>query len=69
MAHQLGQKVRLVPTQGAHQKEKQGTVTSITKTQVGVIADGELSEVRYRTADGFPVRKIDRQFPCYKVVA
>lgn len=69
MAHQLGQKVRLVPTQEAHQKEKQGTVTSVTKTQVGVTADGELSEVRFRIADGFPVKKIDQQFPCYKVVA
>lgn len=68
MAHQLGQNVRLVPTQGAYQKEKQGTVTSLTKTQVGVTEDGELGEVRYRIADGLPVRKIDQQFPCYKVV-
>ena len=69
MAHQLGQKVRLVPSQGAYQKEKQGTVTSLTKTQFGVTASGELGEVRYRIADGFPVRKIDEQFPCYRVVA
>lgn len=69
MAHQLGQKVRLVPTQGAYQKEKQGTITSITKTQVGVTADGELGEVRYRITDGLPIRKIDQQFPCYAVVA
>lgn len=68
MTFLVGQKVRLVPTQGAYQKEKQGTVTSITKTQVGVTADGELGEVRYRIADGLPVRKIDQQFPRYKVV-
>jgi len=69
MTYQLGLEVRLVPTQGAYQKEKIGTVTSLTKTQVGVTVDGTLSEVRFRIADGFPVRKIDQQFPCYKVVA
>lgn len=69
MRYQLGQKVRLVPTQGAYQKEKQGSITSLTKTQLGVTVDGESGEVRYRIVDGFPVRKIDQQFPCYKVVA
>ena len=69
MTFQKGQKVRLVPTQGGYQKEKPGTVTSVTKTQVGVTADGERFEIRYRLADGFPVHKIDQQFPCYKVVA
>ncbi|HDQ4517318.1 hypothetical protein [Pseudomonas aeruginosa] len=59
MSLQIGQSVRLVPTQGAHQREKPGTVTSITRTQVGVTADGEQYEVRYRIADGFPVRKFD----------
>lgn len=69
MAYKLGQNVRLVPTQGANQNEKHGTITSLTKTQLGVTANGELGEVRYRIADGFPFRKIDQQFPCYKVVA
>lgn len=69
MAFQVGQKVRLVPTQGAYQKSKQGTVTSITKTQVGITADEERSEVRYRIVDGLPVRKNDQVFPCYKVEA
>lgn len=64
----IGQQVRLVPTEGAYQKEKQGVVTSLTKTQVGVTADGERYEVRYRVSDGLPVRKIDREFPCYRVV-
>ena len=64
----LGQSVRLKPTQGALQKDKVGKVTSITPTQVGVTAEGELGEVRYRTSDGMPVRKADQGFPCYKVV-
>lgn len=69
VAYQLGQKVRLVPTQGAYQKDRQGTVTSITRTQVGVTADGERHEVRYRVEDGYPVRKSDREFPCFKISA
>lgn len=66
---QIGQKVRLVPTQGAYQNEKQATITSLTKTQLGVTVGDESNEVRYRIVDGFPVRKIDQQFPCYKVEA
>lgn len=69
MQFQIGQKVRLVPTQGAYQKERQGTVSSLTRTQVGVQPEGQLGEVRYRIEDGLPVRKIDQGFPCYKVVA
>lgn len=68
MSFTNGQKVRLVPTEGVYQKDKQGTVTSLTKTQVGVTADGARTEVRFRIKDGLPVRKIDQEFPCYKVV-
>lgn len=64
----LGQSVRLKPTQGALQKEKVGKVTSLTTTQVGITAEGEPAEVRYRISDGMPVRKIDQEFPCYQVV-
>lgn len=60
MQFQIGQRVRLVPTQGAYQKERQGTVTSLTRTQVGVQTEGLLGEVRYRLEDGLPVRKIDQ---------
>lgn len=63
----LGQSVRLKPTQGALQKDKVGKVTSLTPTQVGITAEGELAEVRYRTSDGMPVRKVDQEFPCYQV--
>lgn len=69
MAFEIGQNVRLVPTQGAHQNERCGKVTSVTRTQVGVKADGQMREVRYRIEDGLPVHKIDQQFPCYKVTA
>lgn len=68
MEFHVGQTVRLKPTQGALQKDKVGKVTSLTRTQIGVTADGEVAEVRYRTSDGMPVRKIDQEFPCYKVV-
>lgn len=68
MAFSIGQQVRLVPTQGCYQKDKAGTVTSITKTQVGVTTQDRPGEIRYRVADGLPVQKIDRAFPCYKLI-
>lgn len=38
--YHVGQLVRLVPIQGVCQKEHQGTVTSVTATQVGVTRAG-----------------------------
>lgn len=64
--YHVGQIVRLVPTQGVYQKEQQGTVSSITTTQVGVTRAGA-HEVRFRINDGLPVKKSDRVFPCYAV--
>lgn len=67
MNYEKGQSVRLIPTQGVYQKEKTGIVTKVTKTQVCVVRDDQINEVRYRLSDGLPVNKIDQQFPCYKV--
>ncbi len=65
--YHVGQLVRLVPIQGVYQKEHQGTVTSVTATQVGVTRAGAHHEVRFRIEDGLPVKKSDRDFPCYAV--
>jgi hypothetical protein len=67
--YQLGQVVRLVPTQGSYQKEHEGTVTSVTATQIGVTRVGGSYEVRFRSDDGMPIKKSDRGFPCYVVKA
>lgn len=64
-SYQVGQEVRLVPTQGGHQKERQGVVSSVTPTQVGVRREGVAYEVRYRASDGMAVKQLDRAFPCY----
>lgn len=62
-----GQKVRLVPTQGGHQQERAGVVTRVTAKQIDVQpADGKC-EIRFHIETGMPVRKMDQQFPCYKV--
>lgn len=62
-----GELVRLVPTQGGHQKERAGTVVRVTPTQVAVRPVDGMYDVMYRLADGLPVRKFDQQFPCYAV--
>lgn len=62
-----GEAVRLVPTQGGHQKERAGTVTRVTPTQVSVRPADGMPDVVCRLSDGLPVRKIDQQFPCYAV--
>lgn len=61
-----GMAVRLVPTQGAHQKERVGRVVRITATQLVVQPDDAMTEVRFRISDGMPVAKRDQRFPCYK---
>lgn len=61
------QRVRLVPSQGGHQKERKGQVVRVTATQVLVRPDGAVSDVRFRIVDGMPINKIDQQFPCYYV--
>ena len=63
----VGDTVRLVPTQGGHQKPLSGVVTSVTRTRVGVTRAGARHEVRYRQSDGYPVSPVDREFPCYVV--
>lgn len=65
--YQIGQEVWLVPTMGCYQKSLNGTVTSLTPTQVGVTRRDGVVEVRYRITDGQPVSKRHRQFPCYAV--
>lgn len=67
-AFENGQVVRLVPTQGDNLEELQGRVTAVSKTLVSVQVVGQPTVVRYRTSDGLPVRRLDRKFPCYKVV-
>lgn len=62
---EVGEAVRLVPTQGCHQKEKSGLVTRVTAKQVAVRSTDSRAEVMYRLSDGLPVRKYDQQFPCY----
>ena len=62
-----GDAVRLVPTQGGHQKERAGSVTRVTPTQVAVRPVDGVHDVMYRLTDGLPVRKYDQQFPCYAV--
>lgn len=59
------QQVRLVPSQGAHQKERVGHVVRVTATQVVAKPVDAMREVRFRTSDGMPVNTIDQQFPCY----
>lgn len=65
----VGQRVRLVPTQGGHQKERHGEVVRLTSTQVMVRPGDASREIAFRLSDGMPVRKLDQQFPCYKAVA
>lgn len=62
-----GEAVRLVPTQGGHQKERAGSVIRVTQTQVAVRPADGMPDVMYRLRDGLPVRKCDQQFPCYAV--
>lgn len=64
---QPGQPVRLVPSQGGHQKEREGHVGRVTETQVVVLRVDTEREMRFRLADGRPVAKMDQQFPCYFV--
>jgi hypothetical protein len=59
------QRVRLVPSQGAHQKERFGHVVRVTASQVVVKPLDAMREVRFRISDGMPVNTLDKQFPCY----
>lgn len=61
----VGKKATLKPTQGAYQKTLEGVVTGETATQFEVTADG-IRARKFRKADGLPVAKQHRQFPCYK---
>lgn len=61
----LGKKVKLNPTQGVYQKILEGVVVSETATQFEVTAEG-IRPRKFRKADGMPVAKLHRQFPCYK---
>lgn len=63
----VGDTVRLLPTQGGYQKPLSGMVTSVTPKLVGVTRDGARHEVRFRQSDGYPVSRMDREFPCYVV--
>ncbi|WP_043003075.1 hypothetical protein [Comamonas testosteroni] len=65
--YRQGQKVRLVPTQGGHQQERTGEVTRVTAKQVDVRPTDGKGEIRFHSESGMPVRKIDQQFPCYKL--
>lgn len=62
-----GQRVRLVPSQGCHQKERSGVVVRLTSKQIVVQPADTMSEIRFRVEDGKPVYKIDQKFPCYVV--
>lgn len=65
--YQVGDRVRLVPTQGGHQKPLDGNVTKVTRTQVVVVDEKHHWGVTYKREGGLPAFKADRGFPCYRV--
>lgn len=62
-----GDPVRLVPTQGGYQKERRGTVVSVSAKQVVVQPEDRIATVRFRLEDGMPIGKMDQMFPLYVV--
>lgn len=59
--------VRLVPTQGGHQKTLEGKVLKVSATRIEVSFEAKPWGIAFKRADGLPVFKCDRDFPCYRV--
>lgn len=66
-AYYVDETVRLVPTEGGHQKTFDGKVSKVTPARITVTFEAKPWGIAFRRTDGLPAFKCDRGFPCYRV--